>query len=108
MAGRILPGRHSPGMTQREATRDTSETRCERDSSVREVSCFVPLQRHLHAVCQHGASRKLNSSRIFFLAFGVRENLRKARAISVLALFDLLDAKTRWVIRRAEVIPGRC
>jgi hypothetical protein len=46
----------------------------------------------------------LDSSRIFFLGFGARENSRKARAISELVLFDLLDLKTQWDIRRAEVI----
>jgi hypothetical protein len=103
----ILPVRHSPGTTRREATRDTSETGYMPDSSVREVSCFVPLQRHLHAVCQRGALRKMRSEGRLLLRFETRWNSSKARAFSVLLRFDLRDSRTRWNIGAAGVIPRR-
>lgn len=40
---------------QREATQDASGLECEVESSVRDLSCSLPLQRPVHAICQRGA-----------------------------------------------------
>ncbi len=94
MTDPILRTRHSPGMTRRKATRDTSETGCESVSSVREVLRFLPLQRHLHAVCQRGASTKMRPTRKLALNFEMRRNSRKVHAISVLPMFNFQDSTT--------------
>jgi hypothetical protein len=103
----ILPVRHSPGMMRREATRDTSETGCRPNDSVREVSCLVPLQRHLHAMCQRGASRKLRSEGRLLVRFETHRNSYKARAFSALLMADLCDARPRWNSRAGDIIPRR-
>jgi hypothetical protein len=104
----ILRLRHSPGATRREATRDSRKTGCESESSVREVSCFVPLRQHLHAVCQHGASRKMRSLGRSLLRFEPRRNSSKAHAISVLPRFDCRDSATGEPICAAFVVPRSC
>src|SRR5580692_8314895 len=83
-----LPVRHSPGRTRREAARDATETRLQTRCGVREVSCFLPLQRQLHVLCQCGARRKICSLRMLPLAFAASTDSDKARAICALLTFD--------------------
>ena len=104
MAGLILRVRHSPGMKRREAARGASETRCEADSSVRELSCSLPLQRQVHAVCQRGASSKMRALPRFLLRFETGRNSGKAHTISVLLLFDFRDSRSQWNTCAAVVI----
>ncbi len=105
--GPILQLRHSPGMTRRKATRATTETGCESESSVREVSCFVPLHRLLHAVCQHGAWRKISSPRSLPLTFEMPRNSCKAHAISVLPIIDFRDSWTQWGACAGAILPRK-
>ncbi len=103
VAGLILRVRHSPGTTRREATRDASETGCESECGVREVSCLVPLQRPLHALCQCGASEKNALARKAAAQVGAQRNSRKARAISVLLIFDFWISRMRWESERPSI-----
>jgi hypothetical protein len=87
VAGLNLRARHSPGLRRREATRDSTETRRESNCGVREVSCFFPLQRKLHALCQCGASGETRALGGFLFRFKARRNSGKAYALSALPLF---------------------
>ena len=106
MAALILRVRHSPGMTRREATRDASETECKAECSVRELSCSLPLQRQVHAVCQRGASGKMRSLRRLLLRFETQRNSCKAHAITVLLIFNSEDSKSRWELFAGVVNPS--
>ena len=108
MAGLILRVRHSPGMTRREATRDASETGCEAVCCVRDLSCSLPLQRQLHALCQHGASGKMCSLRRLSLTSETERNSRKAHAITVLLIFNSGGSKSRGEIFAPVVYLCRC
>ena len=87
MAGLNLRARHSPGLTRREATRDSTETSHESNCGVREVSCFFPLQGELHALCQCGASGETRDLGGFLVRSKARRNSGKAYALSALPLF---------------------
>jgi CDGSH-type Zn-finger protein len=108
VAGLNLPVRHSPGMTRREATRDASETGFEIECSVRELSCSLPLQGQLHALCQCGASGKMRSLRRLLLRFETQRNSCKAHAITVLLIFNSGDSKSRGEIFAPVVYLCRC
>ena len=98
MAGLNLPARHSPGLRRREATRDSTETRRESNCGVREVSCFFPLQRGLHALCQCGASGETRALGKFLIGSKARRNSTKAYALSTLPPFASRDGRIRWNI----------
>ena len=103
MAG--LPVRHNPGMTRREATRDAMETGCTSECSVREVSCSLPLQRELHALCQSGAWGEMRFLRRLLLKFDTLWNSRKGHAVNALLRFDFRDSRSGGNFYAAVVIP---
>ena len=105
MTGPILQVRHSPGMKQREAARDARETGCESKSNVRELSCSLPLQRELHALCQSGASGEMRFLRRLLLKFDTLWNSRKGHAVNVLLRFDFRDSRSSGNFHAAVVIP---
>ena len=69
MTGLNRQVRHSPGSMRRESSQAANETTCESDSGIRDISCFFPLQRRLHAMCQRGAFAEPRSLRILRMTF---------------------------------------
>ena len=89
MTGLNQQVRHSPGSTLRERSQAASETTFESESGVRDISCFSPLQRGLHAMCQRGAFAELRCSLRVRTTFVNVAAGRKRRGISMLE-------KKRW------------
>src|ERR1700730_7008535 len=101
----ILRVRYSPGLKGREATRHASDMGFASESSVREVSCFLPFLQKLHALCHCGASRKMRSLRGLLDKIGTQRNSCKAHTLNVLLMFDFRDSRSGRKIRGAVAIP---
>ena len=93
----ILPVRHSPGMTRREATRDTSETGCSgpkwqrpRSFVLRSIAAAI-LSRNVPARCIEENCAPFGSR--LSLRFETPRNSCKARAFSVLLMVDRCGCK---------------